>query len=257
MSQKTLSHLVRIKKERPFILNITQYYPLDLIVNGLRSIGALPITSNSKQEIEELLTLSKAVVINLGKLDDEFIQLSGEICQIANKLKKPIILDPVGAGISRYRTDTAINFIKDYKISVVRGYPGEIDALLNAQITNIVSESPTDDLGTENAKLLSKKYDIAVVVSGKINTVIDHDMIDHYNFDSTLLLKVAGISSLLTSLIGAFHAIEENRFIAASTALTYYALCVGSARNKATGPGSFKTHLLDELYLNSDRAVEW
>ncbi len=73
MTQKIKELLIKIKKEKPLILNITKYFPLDLIVSGLRSIGAFPITSNAEQEIEELLKLSKSVVINLGKLDDEFI----------------------------------------------------------------------------------------------------------------------------------------------------------------------------------------
>ncbi len=111
--------------------------------------------------------------------------------------------------------------------------------------------SAVNDLTSENAKLLSKKYDMAIVISGKINTVIDIGMIDNFNFDSLLLLKVAGIGSLLSSIIGAFHAVEENRFIAASTAVAYYAVCVGIARSKSDGPGSFKTKLIDELYLNS------
>ncbi len=87
MTQKMNELITKIKKERPLILNITQYFPLDLIASGLRSIGALPITSNAEMEIDELLKLSKAVVINLGKLDDEFILLCDRICQSANELK--------------------------------------------------------------------------------------------------------------------------------------------------------------------------
>ncbi|MHB1949312.1 MAG: hydroxyethylthiazole kinase [Gammaproteobacteria bacterium] len=255
MNQKIQELLIKLKVERPLILNITQYYPLDLIVNGLRSVGALPITSNSEQEIEELLKLSKSVVINLGKLDDTFIQLCNQICEAANQLNKPIILDPVGAGASHYRTETSINLIKDHKISVVRGYPSEIAALVNAQLIIIGTESTTNDSAIDNAMILSEKYDMSVVISGKMNTVIDQAVVDHYNFDSTLLLKVAGISSLLSSLIGAFHAVEENRFVAATSTVSYYAHCVGIAKNKAYGPGSFKTELIDELYMNSYTSI--
>jgi hydroxyethylthiazole kinase len=251
MSQKINELITKIKNEKPLILNITKYFPLELIVSGLRSIGALPITSNAEQEIEELLKLSKAVVINLGKLDDEFIKLCDYICQAANELKKPIILDPVGAGASRYRTETAINFIKNHKISVMRGYPSEIAALLNAQLIKIGSESTVNNLASENAKLLSEKYDMAIVMSGKLHTVVDTNKIDHFNFDSAIVQKVAGIGSLLSSIVGAFHAVEENRFIAATTAVEYYGICVGNANSKAAGPGSFKSGLIDELYLKS------
>lgn len=255
MTQGTNEHLVRIRNEKPIVLNITRYFSLDLVVSGLRSIGALPISSNAEQEIEELLMLSKAVVINLGKLDNEFIQLCERICQAANKLKKPIILDPIGAGVSRYRTETSINFIKNYNISVVRCYPSEIAALVDAKLVTIGTESTTNELACENAKLLSKKYNTAVVVSGAINTVIDNDKTARFNFDSELLHKVAGISSLLSSLIGVFHAVEEDRFIAASATVSYYARCVGIAKNKADGPGTFRAALLDELYMNSHKCM--
>lgn len=255
MTQKINELIIQIKKQKPLILNITKYFPLDLIVSGLRSIGALPITSNAKQEIEELLDISKAVVINLGRLDDEFIALCERVCKAANELKKPIILDPVGAGASRYRTETSINLIKNYKISIVRGYPSEIAAMTNAKLIEIGTESKTNESAISNAKLLSKKYNMTVVLSGKINSVIDGELIEHFNFDSALLLKVAGISSLLSSIIGAFHGVEENRFVAATTAVAYYAVCVGIAKNKANGPGSFKTGLIDELYSMSNVTI--
>lgn len=255
MTQTVDDFLIKIKKIRPLILNLNQYFSLELIASGLRSFGALPIMSNSYQEIEELLALSKAVVINLGKLNDQFTQLCNRICEIANKLNKPIILDPIGAGASRYRTEVSTNLIKKHKISVVRGYPSEISALLNERIIEIGTESQENELANENAQLLSEKYNMGVVVSGKINTVIDHDQIHHYNFDSSLLLKVAGINSLLSAIIGAFHAIEGKRFLAAATAVEYFSICVGLARSKLSGPGSFQMNLIDELYLISYNAT--
>lgn len=250
MLQQIEKQLIRIKTEKPIVLNIVKYFSLDLIVSGLRSIGALPLTSSAMQEAEDLLKLSKAVVINLGELDEDFIQLCDRICIAANKLKIPIVLDPIGAGVSHYRTETCINFIKKHKISIVRGYPSEISALLNTRLITTDNVAKANELACENAKLLSEKYNMAVVVSGKINTVICGDKKDLFNFDSRLLLKVAGISSLLSSLIGVFHAVEEDRFIAATTAVEYYAICVGAAKNKASGPGSFRSALIDELYIN-------
>lgn len=256
MNYKTKELIIKIKDDKPLVLSITKYFPLELIVSGLRSIGALPITSNAEQEIEELLKLSKTVVINLGKLDDEFIKLCDRICEKANEHKKPIILDPVGAGASCYRTKTALNLLKKHKIAILRGYPSEIAAIVNEELIKIGTEASTNNLVNENAKALSKKYEMAVVVSGKINTVIDGDKADRFNFDSDLLHKVAGIGSLLSSIIAAFHAVEKNRFIAAASAVAYYAECVGTAQSKAYGPGSFKMELLDELYVNSYRSMK-
>lgn len=256
MAQNIKEILLQIQKDKPFILNITNYFPMDLVASGLRSIGAFPILSNEEKEIVELLNLTKSVVINLGKLDDKFVKLCYRICRIANEINKPIILDPVGAGISRYRTDLAISFITNHKISIVRGYPNELGSLFDGHIT-IPNHDATDEFVIENAKVLSKKHNIAVVISGKYNTVVDSNRIDQFNFDSFLLQKVAGIDSLLSSIIGAFHAIEEDRFNAARAAVEFYGNCVGSATSRAKGPASLRTELIDKLYINSSEAYEW
>ena len=116
MSSAMKKILLKIHHEKPFILDIINYFPMDLIASGLRSIGAFPIMSNTQEELEELISLAKAIVINLGKINPSFAILCHWICKIANAQNKPIVLDPVGAGISRFRTDTAISFLKNHKI---------------------------------------------------------------------------------------------------------------------------------------------
>ena len=148
---------MKIRQERPFVFNVIKYFPMDLVAHGIRSLGAFLIMSEAKQEIEGLLRLSKSVVINLAKLDDEFIALCNHICRMANKLNIPIILDPVGAGASQYRTDAAINIISQHKISIVRTYPNEIASLLTNQLVIQNHNSIDNSMTIENAKLLSEK----------------------------------------------------------------------------------------------------
>jgi hydroxyethylthiazole kinase len=256
MTEKIKEILRQIRQDKPFVLTITNYFAMDLIANGIRSISAFPIMSDEKQEIEELINLSKSVVINIGRLNDHFIKLSHHVCRIANETNKPIILDPVGAGISRYRTDTAISFIKDHKISIVRGYPNELASLLDGKLT-IPNIRMSDEVVIENGKKLSEKHNIAVVISGKFNTIIDANNLDRFNFDSALLEKIAGIDSLLSGIIGAFHAFEKDRFLAAQSAIAFYGDCVGSVTSRARGPASLKAQLIDQLFINSSLAVQW
>ena len=105
MFEKIKEITTKIKKNKPLILNITNYVTMDFVANGLLSLGASPVMSKAEQEIEDLLQLAQSIVINLGTLDKQFIALCEHACLIANQLKKPIILDPVGAGASSYRTD--------------------------------------------------------------------------------------------------------------------------------------------------------
>lgn len=257
MTQKINEILTQIKLSRPFILNITDHYSLELIASGVRCLGAFPIMSHAEQEIEELLQLSKSVVINLGKLDERLVALSHRICGIANDMKIPIILDPVGTGASRYRTDAAIDIIKSHKISVIRGYPNEITGLLTGQL-DTPNHFPIDtDTIIEHAKSLSKKYKAVVVVSGRRHIVIDAYQINQFNFDSILLQKVAGIGSLLSAIIGVFHAAEKDGYLAAHSAVNFYANCVGPTSSKSSGPASLITGLIDKMYTYSSSVVSY
>lgn len=247
--------LVRIKQKKPFVFNCTHSYPMELVASGVRSIGAFLITSNARQECADLLTLSGAVVINLGKLGGDFLDLCSHLCRMANELGLPVILDPVGAGASEYRTKIALDVINSHKISVIRGYPNEIASLLTGKL-NIQQGNLIDGNSTlENAKLLSKMYHTTVVVSGKRHMVIEGNKMDQCNFDSLLLQKVAGISTLLSSIIAVFHAVEQDSFIAAKMAVKFYAHCVGPVSSVAAGPASLMTGLIDQLYINSIAAV--
>ena len=119
----------KIKNKNPLILNITNDVTIDFVANGLLSLGASPVMSFAQQEIEDLVRLSGAVVINLGTLNESFNELCKHVCDVANQKNKPIILDPVGAGASSYRTETCNDILKKYRISIIRANAGEIMAL--------------------------------------------------------------------------------------------------------------------------------
>lgn len=249
--------LVKIQEQKPFILTISNYYPIDSVASGIRSIGAYPLMSNSEQEIDELFHVAQAIVINLGKLDDKFVKICSRICRIANEHNKPIILDPVGAGLSRYRTDIALNILKNNSISIVRAYPNEVASLLKGELIILNHQIADYNQLVEKAKQFSKEQNLLVVMSGRVTTLIDADRFDQFNYDASLLQKVAGIGNLLSSILAVFHAIETDRFIAAQAAIEFYGNCVGSASSRAKGPASLKTELIDQLYLASSESIQW
>ncbi len=255
MTPEIIAILKKIKEQKPYVLTITNYFPMGYVASGIRSIGGFPLMCNAEQEVEELLGISKSVVINLGKLDNKFIKLSNHICKIANDINVPIILDPVGAGASRYRTDTATNMIKNHRISIIRGYPNEIASLLTGELViqdnNHIIEQ---NVIIENAKSLSKRHNVAVVVSGKRHIVIDSDQMNQFNFDSDPVQKVAGVGNLLSAIISVFSAVEKDRFIAAKNAVHFYAECVGTTSTSAPGPASLIVGIIDKLYINSVKA---
>lgn len=255
MTPEVNDALRKIRQQKPFILTITNYFPMGYVASGIRSIGGFPIMCNAEQELEDLLKISGSVVINLGKLDTSFIRLCNHICHIAKQMDVPIILDPVGAGASRYRTDAVIHMIQNHQISVLRGYPNEIASLLTGELAIQDNMHLLDEkIIIENTKSLSKKYNIAVVISGKRHVVVDSNHIAQFNFDSELLQKVAGIGNLLSGIIGAFHSVIKDPFLAAKNSVHFYADCVGPTSSTAPGPASLIMEVIDKMYVNATKA---
>ncbi|MCW8397861.1 hydroxyethylthiazole kinase [Legionella sp. PATHC038] len=247
--------LRKIKEQKPFVLTITNYFPMGYVASGIRSVGGFPIMCSAEEEVEELLKISKAVVINLGKLDNAFVKLSNQICKIANQMNIPIILDPVGVGATRYRTDVAINLIKKHQISVIRGYPNEIASLLTDTLVIHDSNHLIEDKTIiEHAKSLSKKHKLTVVVSGKRHWVVNSNHMDQFNFDSAMVQKVAGIGNLLSAIISVFNSVVQDHFWAAKNAVHFYADCVGPTSSSASGPASLIIGIIDKIYINATKA---
>ncbi|KTD67244.1 MULTISPECIES: hydroxyethylthiazole kinase [Legionella] len=255
MTPEVNETLRKIRNQKPLILVITNYFPMGYIGGGVRSIGGFPIMCGAEEEVAELLNLAKAVVINLGKLDKAFVKLSNHICTIANQMNIPIILDPVGTGASRYRTDVATNIIKKHQISIIRGYPNEIASLLTEELViqdnNHLIEEKTI---IENAKSLAKKHKLTVVVSGKRHLVVNSEQSTQFNFDSALVQKVAGIGNLLSAIISVFNSVTEDSFSAANNAVHFYAGCVGPISSAASGPASLIIGIIDQIYINAAKA---
>lgn len=254
MFEKIYNLVTQIKQRKPLVLNITNAVTMDFIANGLLSLGASPMMSQAAEEAENLLMLADVVVINIGTLNKEFISLSEHVCRIANQLNKPIILDPVGSGASRLRTETCLKLLTDHNVTIIRGNASEVMALANLQhTTKGVDSDAKSSHAIEAAVTLSKQYDLAVVVSGKTDFIIDGDRQNQCDRGSFFMPLVTGAGCLLSAVVAAFHAVSSDRFDAASAATQFYGVCGECAEETADGPGSFKTQFIDALYKLSER----
>jgi hydroxyethylthiazole kinase len=245
----------KIKQTKPLVLNITNDVTMDFIANGLLSVGSSPVMSKAEQDVEDLLKIAPVVVINPGTLNKDFVNLCEYTCQLANQLNKPIILDPVGSGATRYRTEVCKKLLSDYQIAIVRGNAGEIMSLAGASVAMKGVDSLSESHhAIEIAKQLTKQHKVAVVVSGKIDVVVDDEQINQFNRGSAMMPMITGTGCLLSAMVGAFHAVETDRFIAASAATLFYSICGEIAADHAQGPGSFRAAFLDALSVVPMRA---
>ena len=105
--------LEAVRARHPLVHNITNYVVMNSTANALLSLGASPIMAHAVEEVEELVAISGALVINIGTLSRPWIEAMFKAGVQARKLGKPAVLDPVGAGASRLRTDTARDLVTD------------------------------------------------------------------------------------------------------------------------------------------------
>jgi hydroxyethylthiazole kinase len=249
MFEKINTMLTLIKRDHPIVLNITNDVTMDFVANGLLSIGASPIMSKAPQELEDLIKIANVVVINLGTLNPEFIELCLHACTLANQSKKPIILDPVGAGASTYRTTTCQQLLQAFRIAIIRGNASEIMALAGSdQVSNGVDSSTASNNAIGSGKTVAIQHDTTVVISGATDFIINAIEQTEFSRGSDLMPAITGTGCLLTSIVAAFHAINANAFEAASASSLFYSVCGELAAAKSSGPGSFKTHFLDALH---------
>lgn len=246
-----------ISNTRPLILNITNAVTTDFIANGLLSLGASPIMSHALCEIEELVHLATAVVINIGTLDDDFVRLAEETARIANLLNKPVILDPVGAGATHYRTSISQQLLSAREIAIIRGNASEIMALAG-QIadTRGVDSTMSTELAIEAAQMLARRYDVVVAMSGAIDVIVDATRMKHVRRGSALMPLITGTGCLLSAVVAAFHAVHQDAFEAAVAASFFYAVSGERAALKTNLPGSFKVHFLDALHIPFERDID-
>lgn len=241
--------ITRIKQTKPLVLNITNDVTMDFVANGLLCLGASPIMSKGIQESADLLDITTSVVINPGTLDDNFIALSEQVCLLANTINKPIVLDPVGAGASLYRTSTCKRLLDTFDVAIIRGNASEIMALAgHTRNTKGVDSTSETQHAIDSARALAQAYHLTVVISGETDAIVDVNKVEQFDRGSPLMPLITGSGCLLSAVVSAFDAVHPNRFEAAAAATLFYSVCGEIAAENASKPGSFKVAFLDALY---------
>lgn len=258
MIEKAIQNLSLIREHNPLIHNITNDVTMDFIANGLLAIGASPVMSHATEELEEMIGLASAIVINIGTLDHKDVETYSKAATIANKLDKPIVLDPVGAGATSYRTHVASQLLSTHKISIVRGNASEILALSgNLSSTKGVDSTAGTHQALQGGNQLAHQNNVCVVINGKEDAVITKNCQYIFDYGHAIMPRVVGMGCVLTSVLAAFHAIDDNTLTAAASGIILYGMAgeIAAEKPKVEGPASFKTAFLDALYSLSEEEI--
>ena len=248
--------LNRIRKKSPLVHNITNYVAMNNTANALLAIGASPVMAHSVDEVEEMVAIASSLVINIGTLSDDWVKAMLIAGKAANKKGIPVILDPVGAGATTYRTKTCLLIIDKCKPSVIRGNASEILALVNSQSKSKgVDSIASSDSAVDEAKSLAKRTGAIVVISGPTDYITDGDRIAEVKNGSIMMTRVTGLGCTATAIIGAFAAVNSNFFEATTHAMAIMGIAGELAAAKSEGTGTMQLNFLDELYKISDKEI--
>jgi len=239
----------KIRSEAPLIHNITNYVAMNTTANALLSIGASPVMAHAIEEVAEMASIAQALVINIGTLSQPWIESMIQAAKAAKKKNIPIILDPVGAGATKFRTDTAHRLLVEAPPAIIRGNASEIRALYHAEgTTKGVDSTYRSDEAVDAAKALSKQYNCVVSVSGEVDVIIENDRCIRIHNGHPLMPKVTGLGCTASALTGAFAAVNPSPIVAATHAMAVMGIAGEIAAKKAKGPGTLQLYFLDALY---------
>jgi len=249
LAQKAGRTLDLIRAGKPLIHNITNMVVMNDTANVILHVGALPVMAHAPQEVAEMVGLAGALVLNIGTLSSEWIESMFIAGRSANERGIPVILDPVGAGATGFRTGTSLRLLKEMQIAVLRGNAGEIGTLSGAggEVRGVESIRGLDDPAAI-AMALALQYGTVVAITGARDILSDGKRVLGVDNGHPLLTTNTGTGCMSTAVIGAFCAVEKDSLTAAASALACYGLAAEKAAKEAKGPASFKVALLDSLY---------
>ena len=254
LGKKIFEIIERIRQERPLIHNITNMVAMNDSANIILAIGGLPVMAHAQVEVREMVRVAGALVLNIGTLTSEQINSMITAGEEANNLKKPVVLDPVGAGATHLRTESALRLQERIKIDIVRGNHAEVSILagLKGSIKGVESVGSGKN-AVEVARSLARKHNQVVIITGKQDIVTDGKTVIEINNGSPMLGTITATGCMVTSLIATFAAVCDDYIMASTGALVCFGLAGERAAVKAQGPGSFKVNLFDEVYnLNEE-----
>ena len=265
-NEEIKTYLNNLKEKNPLIHCITNYVTVNDVANSLIAIGASPVMADEPSESGEITAISNGLLINLGTLNLNTIKAMQNSIKIANSLNLPVVLDPVGVGASTLRNETAINFLKEYKFSIIKGNISEIKFLNGEKIITKGVDASSKDLNEDFlnrvnlAKELSIKTDAAIVITGKIDVVAFKNEAYLLKNGSSLMGKFSGSGCILGGICTAFLASNTDPLKSAIMGVLTECIAGELVRGKNVlsdmGSMKFKNGLIDEIYLIDDKKIQ-
>ena len=258
------SCLENVRKNVPLVHNITNYVTVNDVANVLLACGGSPIMSDEPDDVEDITTICGGLNINIGTLNKSSIEGMFRAGRKANELGHTLLLDPVGAGASKLRTETAVKLMDELKFTCIRGNISEIKTLalgsgttkgVDADVADAVTEETLDN-AVRFVKDFARKAEAVVAITGAIDLVSDGDKCFVIRNGRPEMGKITGTGCQLSALTTAFLvANPDNKVEAAAAAVCTMGLAgeIGWSRmQEGDGNSTYRNRIIDAIF-NMDR----
>lgn len=249
-----------LRKTMPLIHNITNYVTVNDVANILLACGGSPIMSDEVEDVEDITSICNGLNINIGTLHKSSIEGMLRAGKKANDLHHPILLDPVGAGASKFRTETALRLMQELNLAVIRGNISEIKTLaLGSGTTKGVDADVSDALTEENleqaiefVKAFSKKTGTIIAVTGRIDLVTDGNRCYVIRNGHPEMGKITGTGCQLSGMMTAFITANPDEMLEAAAAAVCAMGLAGeigwSRMQTGDGNATYRNRIIDAIY---------
>ncbi len=257
-----------VRENSPLIHNITNYVTVNDVANIILACGASPIMSDEESEVEEITSICEGLNINIGTLNKNTIPSMFLAGKKANLLGHKVLLDPVGAGASKLRTETAVNLISEVKFDVIRGNISEIKTLalgsgttkgVDADVSDAVTDSNLEK-SIEFVKDFAKKMNCVVAITGAIDLVSDGQKCYVIRNGKAEMGKITGTGCQLSGMMTAFIAANPENILEAAAAAVCTMGLAGETGWKNMQPGegnsTYRNRIIDAIYNMTGEQLE-
>jgi hydroxyethylthiazole kinase len=238
----------RIRAASPLVHNITNYVVMNTTANALLAVGASPVMAHAVEEVEEMVGLAGALVLNIGTLSGPWIEAMLLAGLAARRRGIPVVLDPVGSGATRFRTATAQRLLDEVGPTIVRGNASEIASLiLTGAATKGVDSTRASDETAGAARAVAARWRCVVSLSGATDIIASEGTELRVRNGHPMMARLTGMGCTASALTGAFAAVNPDPLRAAAHAMAVMGIAGEMAAERAEGPGTLQLHFLDAL----------
>ncbi|HUK66427.1 MAG TPA: hydroxyethylthiazole kinase [Anaeromyxobacteraceae bacterium] len=242
------SLLEEVRRKAPVVHHLTNWVTIYDCANIVKVFGASPVMAHAPEEVEEMVGIASALVLNIGTLTVEFVESMKKAARRANARSIPVVLDVCGAGATRLRDAKCAELLEAARIDLVKGNASEIARVAGEAVaTRGVDAAEVEKDLAELARALARARSCTVVVTGREDIVTDGVSTFRIKNGHEMMSRVVGTGCMAASVIGAFAGVERERVRAAVAGLVSYEVAAELAARSARGPGSFKEALFDAV----------